>query len=331
MIDRIVKDSSIWRDSVQFSAHDAVDSTVKIGIIRGTTATTVGYLRYNVEIFLNGHVYLLACDMMTRFGGVYNYEEYGVQAYKSSGGEMPIDPDPYTAYELRAGDTVLVACIGGNWQNGIILGGMPHPARKPVNDVGDVAYSSRFNGVETTITTDGEWRITNMGLPLVPLSAAVPGAPIPEYSGSPMAGNYISITPDGSFEISDNGKQTITIDKDSNTTTFEIDQTTVTIGGSDQEFTVDNKATTFTSSDTFDVESPETSIKASTSCKIKGEKVAIGNSQIELVDAIIQLIDLIGTLVVTSPNGPCNPPSGAAQWPQIDQLKSKISSLKTSL
>lgn len=326
--DRTVKDSSLWKDANSHAAIDRVDSTIRVGIVRNTDTSGGGKLKYVVEVFLKGNVVLLPCDLMTRFGGAHNYEEYGLRPYNKMNTKIPVDPSPYTAYELRAGDEVVVACIGGMFRRGVILGGLTHPSRKSKFASGDIAYASQFNGIETKITADGEYRITNLGQELVPLDLAVPGTPIPASTGNPMAGNFFSMKPNGDFELSDAGMQGIKIEKTAQTITITSGKCVLTIGTTKQKFGVDNISTEFNSSLDFKVATKQVDIKADVSCKIKALKVAIGNDAVELVDALIQLIDMIGTVVVTSPVGPCNPVNTAPTWAQVILLKGKLTGLK---
>ena len=329
--DYTIVDSAVYKNPAHQAMANRIDSTIHTGIVRSVNTTPKDGVRYMVEVMVRGNALLVSCDLMCRFGGVHNYEEYTLRPYKANASTLPDDPDPYMAYEVRTGDHVLVASIGGQFRSGVILGGLPHPSRKPRYVAGDIAYAYQFNGVETVITKDGEYRITNRGQELVSLDAAIPGSPILASQGDPTAGNYLSMMPNGDLVISDNGQQIIKIEKTSQTTTITSGQSSITIGTSEQKLSVDNLTTEINSTKNFKLDTAETALTSTTSCKIKGLKLALGNDTIELVDAFLQLIDLVGAVVVTSPVGPCNPLQTAPQWTQVTALQTKVKTLKTSL
>src|SRR5690606_2811389 len=66
----------------------------------------------------------------------------------------------------KAGDAVLVAFLNGEAREAVILGGLIHPARKSTLDITKgPQYISEFNGVETSINNDGEYKLTFKAVP----------------------------------------------------------------------------------------------------------------------------------------------------------------------
>lgn len=158
-------------------------------------------LRYMVEIYHKDDTIILSCRMLRSLGGVYNYEDYAMRGYDhQSGGKNQ------NGTLALAGDLVLVGRIGGNGREGVILGGMTHPARKSFLDATKgPQYKSEFNGIETHINEDGEWTLTFKGQPtnLQKLKDAPNQViPAPEYDKD-VGTSYMKWDKTGSFTLSD--------------------------------------------------------------------------------------------------------------------------------
>ena len=159
-MDYTIKDSSYHRDPIQYAAHDAKDTAIKLGTVREIYQSTSTEIKYIVEACFSGITIPVACSLMTRWGGIQNYEEYGLRSYKGSTSTDAGRASDFT-FDTRVGDVVLIACLQGHYREGVILGGIRHPARKTILESGDIAYVSQFNGIETKITNEGAYRVTN--------------------------------------------------------------------------------------------------------------------------------------------------------------------------
>jgi hypothetical protein len=196
---------------------------------------------------------------------------------------------------------------------------------------GEQAYYSNYNGVETSIDSDGAYTIKFNGKPTNTLLTAFGGTlPKPTYN-STIAGSLISIEKDGSFVVGDGSKQALRIDKSKTSTTITSGNTVITLDGKGEKLQATSKAVTIEAKDTFKLSSKEALVECTSSIKIKAPKIAIGTSGVELLDHIVQLIDAIGTIVINSPVGPCQPIKTSPMWTQIEALKVKVKSITGSL
>ena len=88
---------------------------------------------------------------------------------------------------------------------------------------------------------------------------------------------------------------------------------------------IEAKEIAFKAQSTFKMEATE-------SISIKALNVAIGNDTIELIDGLLQIIDAIGQITVTSPVGTCTPIMASPQWASgLVPLITKFNTLKGSL
>lgn len=329
-MDFIVKDTATHRDPSQFSAYDAKDTAIRMGMVREAYIAATGEVKYVVEIKYSNVTLPIVCSLMTRWGGAQNYEEYGVRPYQ---GNVTTDKlgAPYMSYGVRVGDVVIVACLNGNHREGIILGGVLHPARKPKNDGKEIAYRSQFNGIETAISTKGSYKLTNNGLLSTALDTAVPGAPpLPEVKNPTVSGTYFELGDDGSLTISDGTKQTIKIDKAGLATTITSGKNSITLnvaGG----IVVNTPKLEIESTTQANLKAMTIGVEATLSAKLKAKKIAIGNDAFELLDGLVKLIDALGTLLVQAPNGYCTPLQSAPTWAQVVAIKTQLMALKGSL
>lgn len=325
----IIRDSSIYGSYTENLTSIGAD--VRIGIVRTAKyQEEFDSVVYTVEVQHLGVRYILNCRVLTKFGDVYNYEELGLRTwdYKTK------DPLP-RSYANRVGEIVAVVHINQAPNDGLIIGSLRHPAHKSKIKSG-VAYASEFNGLETTISDAGAYKIKFQGTPTtVPNLKSISGAkkiPEPKYDDK-VAGSYFSFDAKGSYEVSDGAEkpQSIKIDKEAKTLTIKSGEITLTLKKDDKSVSLKSSMLTIETDKSATIKSPEFSVDASKSVKIKGAKVAIGSSGVELIDSVIKLVDAIGTLVVNSPVGPCSPAKSAPTWTQIEAIKSKLSSIKGSL
>jgi hypothetical protein len=275
--------------------------------------------------------------MMTKWGGAFNFEEYRVRPWvgKVSSGLMA--PASADKFDLRAGDVVLVAYLEGQSREGVILGGLNHPARKEKTKTGNIEYISMFNGIETQIRKDGSYKITFKGLPINEAQLLIPptGVPVPAPIFNPLiSGSFYGFDKDGSYVVSD-GKQFIKILKSPTAGAMVLvsGKNRIDLGGNIAQGTMGFKT------DNLVMEGMKASLKASlslnieaTQTSIKSTQVAIGNSQFELFKGLDELIDAIGSVVITSPVGTCTPIMASPQWAsKILPIQIKIKAVTGSL
>lgn len=318
-MDYSVRDSSILQDFDSVSAIRSKDTSIRLGIVREERIMNDDSTRYVVEVFVNGRQVPVSCVTLSRFGGAHNFEEYKLRPWlKVKSGTLP--PGTADKYALRSGDTVVVAFLDGNAREGVILGGVKHGSRAETTTPGKIQYHSRFNGIETQISSDGSYKVLFNGLPVndallnVPLGTQVP----PPVFNPLIAGSYYGFDSSGNFVVSDGGDSYMKIYKSSTTRAL------IAVSGGNKLELGGNliKSTTSLKTDEIKLEaSLNASLKANANINIQGLQtsiktlqVAIGNDQFELIDGLIKLIDAIGTLVIMSPYGTCFPVATAPTW-----------------
>jgi hypothetical protein len=326
----IITDSSLTNDPSLIDISP-IGSDVRVGIVRGETFDKgLDSIIYIVEVNSHGLTYALNCIPMVKFGDVFNYEERGFRSWGSDSN----DPIP-ESFSNRVGEVVLVSHLNSSPSNGVIIGSLRHPARKKTIKEG-VSYISEFNGLETSISDSGEYKITYKGLPTNVKdldSANGRKLPEPKYDKE-VTGSYFTFKEDGSYEVSDGAEsdpQSFSINKPDGNITIVSGKITITIDKKNNSTEIISPEIKVNSEKLISVETPEFSVESNKSIKLSGKKIAIGTSGTELIDSLIKIIEGIGDLTINSPVGPCSPFKSAPTWVQIESIKSKLSSIKGSL
>ena len=293
MADYIVKDSSIWNDPSATSLLYGKDCAVRIGVIRDEIfLTDAGVTRYKVEVWDNGVTIPVSCIRTSRFGGIYNFEEYTHRGF------TPGTNDASTVRNLQPGDQVIVAYLNGNSREGVILGSINHFGRKEainapeqekannfsefVNRKGPttVRYISEFNGLQTAINSDGEHRVTFKGQPtnLAKLLEAPTGneIPAPVYDEK-IGSSYYEFDKTGSWYLNDNSKdggiQSIKVDKPNGKIEIISGKTSLVINKKDETYTYTQKKVTFNTADEWNLNTKKTNIMSSAEINAKAAKI----------------------------------------------------------
>jgi hypothetical protein len=345
MYDYIVNDSSILTkddDGLNRFPDARPPNGIHIGIVRTVEEAVDEQLLYIIEIFMEGKQYPVACKPIFKFGGVYNYEEYNFRPWNAAGLEdnLPISAD---SYEYRNGDAVVVGLLNNDTREGVILGGLQHPARSQQVPNEDIQYYSVFQGLEKQIRTDGSYKVTFNGAATNEATLEVPPTGVtaidPIYN--PLtAGSYYGFDSEGSFVATDAGQittQTIKIFKDSTgngSIILKSGQVEVEIGGSIATGQFGAKASSITL-DALQAVNIGSKLKTNiqgTQLSLKGLQVAIGNDNVELVSALVELITELGLVIVNSPVGTCTPISTSPNWAsKVIPLQVKLQLLAGSL
>lgn len=332
-MDYIVKDSTLWVNKESVSSLIKSDPAIKIGIVREALSDEDGRIFYRVELQNSGKQVTADCFPMVKFGGAHNYEEFGIRGYLQTVPDNPLSPIAQGLSKLRTGDLVVVAYVNGNGRFGVILGGLKHEARDQILAEDDIAYDAMFNGIQTTITTEGEYTLTFHGLPInTPAIDILPaGVPVPAPIFNPLIdGSFLMFDKTGSFSVSDNLEQTITIDKTGANITIESGTSSITLNKA-TSIEVSSLDLTFDATKDFSVSALQIKMEATISTGIKTTQFAVGNDSFELIDGLSKLIDALGTLIVTSPVGPCSPLMAAPTWAQVELIKTQLEIFKGSL
>lgn len=326
----ITKDSSLWIDPAVTRNNATIDN-VHVGLVREENYDPdADIFFYKVEVQSRGLRYFLMCRQMSRFGDIYNYEEWSPRTQNTKT-IAPLPPN----WSTRVGEVVVVAHLNGAPADGVILGSLRHPGRKPKISSGTMAYYSEFNGLETTIDDKGAYKLTFKGAPTnTSLLKLISGQKIPQPQYNPLiSGSYFALSDDGSIELNDGNSvaQSVKIDKPGGKITITSGQVSINLNKSGGKIEVECLEKSTSAKKSWTVSTLDASVEATKSIKIKGNQVAIGSDSVELIDTVLNLIDAIGSLVVSSPVGPCSPVKSAPTWAQIEILKSKLSTIKGSL
>ena len=233
----------------------AQDNRLLIGVIREVrNVVGTNELRYMVEVYSKNDTLILPCRMMRQFGGAFNYEDYVLRGYNYNDAS-----NNQNGTLALAGDMVLVGFIGGSGREGIILGGMTHPARSTFLDsTKGPQYRSEFNGIETYINEHGEWKLTFKGQPTnLDKLKDTPNQPIvkPEYDSN-IGTSYMKWDKEGSFTLSDEATdgdkfQKLFIDKKNGTIDIFSGKINLNFKKSEEKVSLTNKTTIFNSKDTI--------------------------------------------------------------------------------
>jgi phage gp45-like len=326
---RIIRDSSIWKTPIS-NLSNKEQNRIDIGIvIEERYSKELDSILYLVETYQAHRRTIISCTQMIKVGDVYNYEEIKLRSQSKKNIK-----NSSMAFQTRLGEMVLVACVGGVDNSGIIIGSVRHPGRALKLTTKDMAYASEYNGLETTIDKDGAYKIKFQGTP-TNLKDARDGSKLapPKYDDK-TSGSYLSFDKTGSFILTDASKekpQTIKIDKQNGFMTIVSGDISMTMDKKSKKISIKCEEKIVEANKKMSIKTPEFSIDSSKSVKIKGQKIAIGYGGNELLEILSNLIDEIGQLVIISPVGTCTPIQGTATWPKILLLKNKISSIKGSL
>ena len=329
----IIKDSSLWKTPTAFAAIHNKDPYLRIAIVkkvfREKTSTD---LRYLVEIQDRNDSIEVNARMLRRFGGAFNYEDVVYHGYK-----FDDKPDPVRAFDAKAGDAVLVAFLNGEAREAVILGSLIHPARKSTVDITKgPQYVSEFNGVETTINENGEYKIIFKAVPTnIKKLDDKPSKTLPKpIYDTKVGGSFFQFDKTGSIEFNDKdqgGIQNIRIDKPSGTITVNSGKIKLVMTKKSEKVELKCKLLDIVADDEITGKTKEFKLDASTSIKMNSPKVAIGKEGIELLDQISQMIDALAKVIPISPVGPCSAIGASPQWSGVVAVQAKIKEITGSL
>jgi len=292
-MDLIVKDSSIWRDSIAENLAETPDSIIRVGVVKETRfIKELDDYRYTVEVWDNNSKVPINCILNSRFGGIYNYEEFVARGFNTSN-----DAENINTHSANPGDHVLVMYAYGDPREGLIISQLKHPARlskiKPDNNID---FESEFNGWNTSITSKGGYKVTQKLTPtnISELEKPPEGQklPEPEYDNdNAKYATFYEFTEDGSYTLSDNTQedsQLFRINKPDGTIDIISGKIEMQFNKKQELTFIRNKKTDVVSSDEFKVTTGGTSFKttpdmfdlSATDIKSKGKWDQTGDTKI---------------------------------------------------
>lgn len=266
--------------------------SIRVGIVREHIYLVgPGQTRYIVEVWKDNKLYPMTCMRTSRFGGLYNYEEFNHRGFTAGKDNAGLGN-----FAIVSGDMVLVAAVNGESREGIIIGSINHFGRDEILPAtGEQAYVSEFNGIQTAINKDGEYRRMFKGTPknIKKLDVAPNGEryPDPEYDID-VGFSYYEFDKTGSYSLTDNANddlaQSIKIDKPNGKIIITSGKTVLTIDKKEESYSIINKKVTFDTTDEFNLNTKKTNIKSTdefsleaAAIKTKGEITQTGNAEVK--------------------------------------------------
>lgn len=337
-MDYTVKDSSIYRQNSSYHTDITKDCSVRIGMVREIVELQNKTIQYTVEVIAGNRTIPVSCVMLTRFGGVFNYEEYSLRAWGTKYKSSPLPPAANSNFKVKSGDAVLIAYIDGSSRQGVILGGLTHPARTEYLDKDKIEYKSVFNGLTQHVRDDGSYKIEFNGKAInSPLLEAPPtGTDMPSPQYNPLKkGSFLGFANDGSFIFSDGTNYTKLVkNKTSPVMSTKVGSAIFEINGAVGQDAIGIKSSKYNvSANNINMSGKiEANIKA-IKTSIKGQQVAIGNDQFELFKSLYEILDTLGKVFLISPTGNTTPIASNPDWaskiiPLMLKLKAATGSLK---
>ena len=328
-----VKDSSIWQRASDKDAIYRKNPFLMVGIVKRVYRNSdTSEIIYLTEVRSTNDAIEVNAKMMRRFGGAYIYEDVVYHGYNVN--DLP---DTTQDFAAKAGDVVIVAFLNGESREAIILGGVMHPARTstlPIN-LGP-QYEAEFNGVNTTINSNGEYIVTFRGIPTN--AALLNNAPSKEIApptyDTTVGSSFMKFDKTGSFEVNDNSAQNpqnFRIDKAKGTIQVNSGAISLTMNKGSQLTTLVSKDLTGTISDAINWSTTKYTLTASKSISLNSPKIAFGKNSIELLDQLSKLIDTLGLVQVISPVGVCTPLNATPQWSGVQSIQANIKEITGSL
>lgn len=332
--DFTVKDSSVYDDKSSMKLLSNRDATVKIGMVKEVRKIDqTNENRFIVEVWDKSQHIPVTCVYLSRFGGVYNYEEYNWRGFFAGQ-----DNAGRSEYSVRPGDTVLIAYVNGTSQEGVILGGIKHPGRAPQFEPEDgIVYASEFNGVKKEINIDGEYTTTFRGIQtnIDELDKAPDGSPIPEPEYDEEIGTtFTKFDKTGGWIVSDNATedpQSVRVDKENGKIIITSGKIILTMEKEGELTSLVTKELNIEATDKMDTKTKDWATEATSTAKIKSPKIAFGTDGVELLDQTIKALENLGKVKPISPVGPCAPLQATPEWSEVAAVISKITSIKGSL
>jgi len=171
------------------------------------------------------------CVMMDNFGGLADYMEFKLR--KAEKVEKK-EKDGDKIGRLQDNSVVLILCLNGNNENAIIIGGAKQAKRKTkLTKAAGHAMYGEFNGLSFSIDKDGALTVGFAG--------ATDNAG--KAKDSKVGGSYMKIKKDGSVEVSDGKKESISFDKTKESTAMESGKDMAITAGKKLDVSVGDTAT----------------------------------------------------------------------------------------
>ena len=337
-MDYTVRDSSIYKISNDYTPDTLRDYSIRIGMVRDYQVLADKTIQYNVEVMSGNRSIPVSCVVMNKFGGIFNYEEFTPKAWGNNLKSSPLPPASNSNFKVKSGDVVLVAYLEGSSRQGVILGGLTHPARKTELDPKKSEYRSEFNGLKTHIRDDGSFKVEFKGKPINSPQLELPptGVDMPAPIYDPLkSGSFYGFANDGSFLFSDGSNyQKLVKSKTSPLLSSKIGSTILQMSGAIGKdlFGIKTTSLAISSSKANITGTLECNIKA-LKTSIKGTQIAIGNDQFELFDSLYKILDALGKVFLIAPTGNTSPIMANPDWastvlPLMLKLKAATGKLK---
>jgi hypothetical protein len=174
-----------------------------------------GSLGVNTTLYKN-------CITVDQFGGVADFFQAKLRSVKDQK-----KTKSKGNFENETGSIVTILCLDGISEKAIIVGSMSNPSKKVLTKEKGIHLEGEYNGINYKVNKDGELTVTFRS------ATNDDGTPKNEIAG----GSFFKIDKTGSFEINDNNKDSIKIDKIAQTITLNSERSTSVVANANLNLT----------------------------------------------------------------------------------------------
>lgn len=222
------------------------------------------------------------CIAASSFGSIADFFEARLRSFKTK-----TTKDPVISPSGQNGAIVLLLCMNGLSDRGIIIKSLLHPDRKTTLTGSDPHLEGEYNGVHILIDKDGSATLTFKG------ATDNDGKVIDSSQGN----TTLKIEKDGSFQV-DHSTITFRLDKDGDTTlTASGDVDLIAKGDCNLNITGD-----------VNIKCANATVTAKQIATVEGTAVKLGKSAIEAVIKGVTFKAFFDTHIHPTPIGPTGPP-----------------------
>lgn len=189
--------------------------------------------------------------------------------------------------EDQNGAVVLLMCLDGMSDKGIIMGAITHPNRETTLKDAEPHLEGEYNGVHVVVNSDGSTSLTFKG------ATDNDG----KQTDASQGNTVVSIEKDGSFQV---GHSTIT---------FRMDRNGIATLTSTNNLVINCKDANVTASGNINAKSTDATVTASGTATVEGQTVKLGAGAAEAVIKGDTFVKYFQTHIHGTPIGPSSPPT----------------------
>jgi len=154
------------------------------------------------------------CLRMDSFGGGADYFQAKLRSVKDTKKTKSTG-----SFKNETGSIVALLCVDGVSEKALIVGGVSNPSKQVLTKEKGIHLEGEYNGINYQINKEGELTVTFRS------ATNDDGTPKDEKAG----GSFLKIDKTGSFELNDNNKDSVRIDKTKQTITLNSEKDTILV------------------------------------------------------------------------------------------------------